>query len=274
MSCETFRPAAGFTLQLVGENLLRFLALGPVALDSGARKIELRGMLQRTLLATLLAKRGCVVPTTTLLSELWRDHPPCLAENALHAHVSRLRRRLSDLEGGRGASRLVSLPPGYQLLIDEHDFDATSFLRTLGDIRSQPVMEPVEVSRRLRTALSMWYGPTFGEFLGGPVCQSFAVRCEEGRLAALELLFDSELKIGHHAEIIGELSVVVESEPLNERFCEQLMMALYRSGRQADALVKYRNMRLRMTEELGLEPSPGLQRCERAILRHDPEVDR
>jgi len=166
---------------------------------------------------------------------------------------------------------LVGLPSGYRLLVPEQDVDALLFLRTLGEVR-RLATDPAAAIVRLRAALALWYGPVFGGLVGGPICQAAVARFEAARSVAAETLFDLELRQGRHTEIIPELSGLVESQALNERFCEQLMVALYRSGRQIEALDAYRRMRLRLDTELGVAPSPTLRKYERAILAHDPAL--
>ncbi len=247
--------------------------LGPIEIQADGRTVEIRGTIQRTLLAALLACGGRQVMTNSLMDELWGTHTPGNAENALQAHVSRLRRRFEEAEPVRTTPRLASLPSGYRLLTDGAQIDAELFLRATTEVRARPGMDPVEVIAKLREALALWRGPAFGGALGGLICQGAAVRYEEVRSAAFALLFENELMIGRHEQIIAELSELVEAESLNERLCQQLMVALYGAGRQTDALALYRRMRERLTEELGIEPSPALRRVEHAILSQDPTLD-
>jgi SARP family transcriptional regulator, regulator of embCAB operon len=247
--------------------------LGPLEIATDGRAVEVRGTIQRTLLSALLVGGGRQVMTNSLMDELWGSRPPGNAENALQAHVSRLRRRFEEVEPGRDAPRLVSLPSGYRLLTDDAQVDAELFVRAINEVRAKPDMEPVEVIRRLREALALWRGPVFGGAIGGLICQAATVRYEEQRSSAYSMLFENELLIGRHSQIIAELAELVEAESLNERLCQQLMVALYGAGRQTDALALYRRMRERLTEELGIEPSPALRRVELAILSQDPALD-
>jgi DNA-binding SARP family transcriptional activator len=257
-----------------------FSVLGKVAMSSGDQSIEVQGGFQRAVVIVLLMSSRRMVPADTLIDELWSEHAPRHAENALQAHVSRLRRKLEELEPDRRVPRLARLPrvasrpSGYRLLLEDDELDGALFMRTLQEIRQRPAPDPSEAVRKIRAALSLWSGPPFGGFRGGPICQAAATLYDESRLAAMGLLFDNELRLGRHFEIIPELSEQVESGSLNERLCEQLMVALYRAGRQTDALAAYRRMRARLNDELGIEPSPSLQRCERAILSHDPALER
>jgi SARP family transcriptional regulator, regulator of embCAB operon len=253
--------------------MLRFLILGPIEILSERRHIEVRGAFQRALLVTLLASTGNFVLTDTLIDELWRGAPPRRVGNALQAHVSRLRRTLENLDPGRQTPQLVTLPSGYRLVLDRDEVDAAIFIQAIQEIRTQHRMDPEGATQRLRAALSLWRGPAFGGAVGGSLCQSSAVRYEQSRFRALELLFDIELESGRHSEIIAELCEVTESEHFNERLCGQLMVAFYRAGRQADALAVYRRMRARLDDQLGIEPSPALQKYEHAILVQDPALD-
>jgi SARP family transcriptional regulator, regulator of embCAB operon len=250
---------------------MKFLYLGSLECWLGDRPVEIRGTSQRTLLAALLAAGSKPVSVDALVDELWGGNPPARMENALQAHVSRLRRKL-HCAGGNTSVSLSSLPFGYRLIVPEKDVDAAAFMRALKDVRSRPNMDATMAVVKLRSAVALWRGPVFGGPLGGTICQAAAARYESARSVAVEMLFDLELQCGRHTEVISELSELVESQSLNERFCEQLMVALYRSGRQADALNVYRRMRMRMNADLGVEPSPTLRNYERAVLAHDPAL--
>jgi DNA-binding SARP family transcriptional activator len=238
--------------------MVRFGILGPIAVEA----VDLRGRFQRTLLATLLINAGRVVTASSLIDELWGESPPGDAENALQAHISRLR--------GKLPAPLVRLPSGYRLLVEPHEIDAEMFVRSVVRLRARRDLLPAEVIERLRAALSLWRGPVFGGDLGGFGCQAAAARYEEHHAAALELLYDTELELGRHANVVAELRELVESKSVNERLCAQLMVALYRTGRQTDALAVYRRIRTRLADELGTTPSASLQRMELAILAQDP----
>jgi DNA-binding SARP family transcriptional activator len=252
--------------------MLRYRVLGPIEIQAADRPLEIRGRFQRTLLAALLVNPGRLVMAHLLVSELWGDNPPGNAENALQAHVSRLRRKLAKAEPNRRTPRVVSLPSGYRLLAKPDEVDADRFMQTVTQVRARPDLDPREAIQLLRDALSLWRGPAFGGDLTGFICQAAAIRYEEHRASALALLFDKELQIGRHAQVIAELSEFVESESLNEGLCAQLMVALYRAGRQTDALALYRRVRARLADELGIEPCPTLRDCEHAILSHDPKL--
>ncbi|MFE2277673.1 BTAD domain-containing putative transcriptional regulator [Streptomyces sp. NPDC059454] len=234
--------------------------------------MSLSGGVQRVFFQVLLASEGRMVSTEALVDELWGESPPGGVVNALHAQVSRLRKRLGVLEPWRETSRLTKNANGYQLVMAEEELDAALFVRSVRTAQTMVYSDPAAASETLRAALLMWQGPVFGGGSGGILCQAAARRYEEYRIGALEAYFESRLALGNHVEILGELSETHAENPLRERFCEQLMIALYRAGRQAEALQTYRWMRSRLTRELGIEPSPVLRRTEQAILRHDAQA--
>jgi SARP family transcriptional regulator, regulator of embCAB operon len=251
--------------------LTKFFVLGPLECWSAERPVNIPGTLQRTLLATLLAAEGNPVSVESLVTELWADSPPPQWENALQAHVSRLRRRLDTVADDRPA-RLIVQYSGYCLSTYADAVDAKVFLRELANARFPGAGDPRRAADALRRALSLWRGNAFGLVIQGPLCRTVAQRYEAARLVALETLFDLELRIGRHTDIIPTLSELVESPSLNERFCEQLMIALYRSGQQAVALSAYRRMRERLKDELGVEPTITLRNMLNAILVHHPAL--
>lgn len=247
---------------------ISFRCLGPLECWAGTQQIEVRGSFQRTLLAALLITNPRPVSVDALFEELWGDEPPIKADNALQAHISRLRRKIRQVPG----ADLITTPSGYALLVGGENVDARVFLQCLHQVRSQVDQDLVTQIGILRSALGLWRGPVFGGHLGGPICQAAAARYEADRLIAMELLLDLELRRGRHFEIIPELIELTEAQPLNERFCEQLMVAMYRSGRQTEALEVYRRLRSRMDSHLGMDPSPEVREYERAILAHDPAL--
>lgn len=251
--------------------MTRFSVLGPIECWSGQRQVEVHGVLQRTLLATLLAADSKPLPAETAAVELWAGAPPKLWRNALHAHVSRLRRWLGAIADDRPA-RLTVQPGGYCLQVEEDNLDASVFMRGFTRARVLANTDPVGAISAFRAALSLWRGSAFGNVVGGPRCRSAAARYDSARLMGLEAMFDLELRAGRHVDVIPALSELVESPMLNERFCEQLMVALYRSGLQSEALATYRRMRHRLDTELGVQPTQTLRDHEKAVLAHDPAL--
>lgn len=247
-----------------------FLVLGAMELRTRRHTVQVRGVGKQTLLAAFLATGNKLVTVDVLAEELWGTTPPPKMENALQAQVSRLRRTMVRLEPERRTPRLTTAASGYRFAVEWTELDALSFLHTIDTIRNRPRTEPRRDVADLRSALALWRGPVFGGLTGGPLCQTAAARYEESRTAALELLYDLELRTGNHARVVPELTEIVAQAPMQEQFCSLLMVALYRSGRQTDALEIYRQLRQRLVDELGVEPSPVLRRYEKAILDHDP----
>lgn len=250
--------------------MLSFSILGSLEIHTPTGRAEIPGELQRTLIQVLLVSERQAVAGETLIEEMWGDSAPDNQANALQAHISRLRRRLKALEPGRTGSRLTMHPSGYRLTVEDEELDSALFLGKVRQAETLLPQRPAEAAGLLRSALGLWRGPVFGQVAEGSVCRLAAARLEEHRLRAMELLFDAELAAGRHASILAELNEAHISNPLRERFCEQLMIALYRSGRQADALDAYRQMWHRLSEEIGVLPSPSLRSVEHAILAHDP----
>ena len=230
--------------------------LGPLQVEIDGRRVELRRPKQRALLALLALRAGEVVSTDRLVDGLWGESPPKAAVGSLQNVVSELRKAL-------GPDLLVTRSPGYVLEIDRELVDAHRFERLAHEGHAET----------LRQALALWRGPALADLTFEPFAQGEIGRLEELRAFAREELFDTELELGQHAQLVAELEGFVAEHPLRERPRRQLMLALYRSGRQADALEAYRRARETLVEELGIEPSPELQRLEQAILRHDPSAD-
>ncbi len=249
--------------------MLNFCVLGPVEVRSQAKTFRVKGTLQRTLLATLVVNARKFVTSDELIDELWGDGPPDHVDNALQAHISRLRRNLAALEPGATRSRLTTRQSGYYLLAEDEEIDAALFEQKVMQLGA-PAQPTAQSAHDLRDLLELWRGPIFGGAVGGRLCRAAAARLEEARLTALELLHDFELAAGEHRATIPELRELLVDHPYKERFRQQLMLALYRSGRQAEALEVYRELRHQLTEELGLAPSPAMRAYEQAILAQDP----
>ena len=243
--------------------MLEFRILGPLEVSADGTPLVLGGQKQRALLAILLLRAGEVVSTDRLLDELWGESPPRTAGTSLHNLVSQLRKLL-------GPDLVVTRPPGYVLKLGGHELDLRRFERLVGAAREA---NAATRARLLREALDLWHGTPLGEFAYEPFAQNEIGRLEELRLSALEDRIDADLELGRHSELVGELEALVAAQPLRERPRGQLMQALYRSGRQADALEAYREARRALTEELGIEPTPALQQIHAAILRQDAGLD-
>jgi DNA-binding SARP family transcriptional activator len=237
--------------------------LGPLeVLDAGLR-VELGGIKQRSLLAVLALHANEIVSVDRLIDELWGAAPPRTAAKSIQVYVSRFRKQL-------GEDRFITRPPGYALRADASELDVARFeeLVTAAQHADAPT-----AARLLRTALELWRGPALADLAFEPFAQSEVARLEELRWAAVEQRIDADLAAGRHAALLPELQALAGRHPMREPLHAQLMLALYRSGRQAEALEAYRRARHVLMEELGLEPGDELKRLERAILRQDPALD-
>jgi DNA-binding SARP family transcriptional activator len=247
---------------------VKFRVLGPVEVIVDGRPVSLPAAKPRALLAVLLLSRNRVVSIGQLVDELWGETPPDTATKALQGYVSHLRKAL-------GAERVVTKPPGYFLHVDEGELDLDQFEQLVREGRELLAAgDSKAAAKRLSEALELWRGTPFAEFESEPFARDAGARLEDARLAALEERIEADLALGRHARLVPELEELVAREPLRERPRAQLMLALYRSGRQADALELYRRTRETLSEELGIEPSLELQELERKMLQHDPSLER
>jgi YVTN family beta-propeller protein len=249
---------------------VEFFLLGPLEVREGGKAIPVTGRRQRLLIALLLIQPNEVVSRDRLIEELWQGNPPATAENALHGIVSQVRKLLES--PGRPLP-LVTRPPGYALEIDPEAIDSHRFVRLLERGREALAGgQPESGARLLREALGCWRGRPFEDLGDPPFARAEAAHLEELRLQAFEDRIEADLRLGRAGELVPELQTFVGREPYRERLRGQLMLALYRSGRQADALASYRDARRLFVDELGIEPSRELQELEQAILRQDPSL--
>jgi DNA-binding SARP family transcriptional activator/predicted ATPase len=244
--------------------MMQVRILGPFQLEDGGRQITVGGVRQRAVLADLVLNANEVVPSEQLLLDLWGEESRPSAANSLQAAISRLRRVLPP-------GRLITAAPGYELRIFPAELDVKQFEQLIFEGREALVARAsAEAARTLDQALALWRGPPLADFRYEPFAQTEIARLEELRLTCLEERIEARLALGSAGELTAELRRLVSEHPLRERLHGQLMLALYRSGRQAEALEVYRDFRRTMREELGLEPLPALGELETAILRHDP----
>jgi predicted ATPase/DNA-binding SARP family transcriptional activator len=245
-----------------------FRILGPLELADGGRTIPIVGDRQRALIAILLIHANEAVSTDALIDELWGEHAPASPRKGLQIQVSRLRKAL-----GEGSARLVTRPNGYLLQVEPGELDLDRCER-LADQGRQALAanDPGRAAEQMSESLALWRGPPLGEVAFESFAQAEIGRLEELRLALLEDRIDADLACGRHAELVGELEALVAEHPLRERLRRQLVLALYRGGRQVDALEAYRAAREMLNEELGLEPTPALRELEQAILTHDADL--
>jgi DNA-binding SARP family transcriptional activator/ABC-type branched-subunit amino acid transport system substrate-binding protein len=254
---------------------MEFRILGPLEVSDEGRRVEIGGHKQRALLASLLLHANEVVSLDRLIDELWGETPPPTAAKTLQAQVSRLRRSLNGDEdpGAHMRGPLQTRGHGYVLTVEPGQVDADRFQGMLEEARrARAEGKPDEAAEELRRALALWRGPALADFAYESFAQTEIARLDELQVTALEERIEADLALGRHAVLIGELEALVARHPLRERLRGQLMLALYRSDRQAEALHVYQEFRLALAEELGLEPSQGLQRLERQILEQDPEL--
>jgi len=250
-----------------GRPVLAFRILGPFEVVDGDRPVVLGGPKLQALLAVLLVHRGEVVSTDRLIDALWGERASGTAAKTVQVYVSNLRKALGD-------GLLVTRGHGYLLQTEAGQVDSDRFEALVAEGRG--ALEAGDArggAARLREALALWRGPALADFAYEGFAQGVIARLEEERLEALEDRIDADLAIGEQAGLVGELEALVAEHPLRERLQGQLMLALYRSGRQADALERYREARQALIAELGLEPGRRLQELERAILAQDPVLD-
>ena len=244
--------------------MLEFRILGPLeVVANGAGVVPIAAQKQRALLALLLLNANEVVSTDRLVDGLWGASPPKTAVTSLQNSVSQLRKLL-------GPGVLETKTPGYVLRVDDDAVDLSRFERLVAAARG------ADAGRRaalLREALDLWRGEPLAELAFEPFADMEIRRLGELRLIVLEQRIEAELDLGHHAELVPELEVLVQRHPLRERLRAQLMLALYRAGRQADALQAYADARRALVDELGIEPSPALQQLHAAILRQEARLD-
>src|SRR5438874_7519983 len=245
----------------------QFSLLGPLSVSSDGTPVALGGQKRRALLAVLLLDANNVVSRDRLIDALWGEEPPDTARNTIQVYVSQLRKLLPD-------DVLETAPPGYRLILDPDAVDLFEFVRLSEEGRTAlGAADAAGAAETLRAALALWRGAPLADLPWEPFAQAEIVRLEELRLAALEDRIEADLALGRHGQLVGELERLVAEQPLRERLRAQLMLALYRSGRQADALAVYQRARRTLVDELGIEPSESLRHLERGILEHDPSLD-
>jgi DNA-binding SARP family transcriptional activator/tetratricopeptide (TPR) repeat protein len=254
---------------------MEFKILGPLEAWDQGRRVPLGPPQQQAVLAVLLLNAGRVVSVDRLVDELWSDAPPATVGAVLQVYVSRLRRAL---RGGQDPATqrplLLTERPGYRLLVSPDQVDANRFERLVErGRRALADDEPEQAAATLRQALALWHGPALADLAAKLTRQTMTARLDEGRVAALEDRIDADLGCGRHHQLVGELVELAARHPLRERLHAQLMLALYRSGRHAEALGVYRDTRRELVENFGVEPGAELQRLQRAVLVADPTLE-
>jgi DNA-binding SARP family transcriptional activator len=241
---------------------VEFQILGPLEVLDDGTPVAIAGSKRRAVLALLLLHANEVVRSERLIDDLWGENAPRNAPAALHNHVSRLRKAL-------GADVLARREWGYVLRAEPDSIDLHRFECLVAAAEPLPARER---SAKLADALALWRGPALADLTAQPGLQTEIARLDELRLTTLERRIDADLEAGRNADLVGEIEALIAAQPLREHVRGQLILALYRAGRQAEALEVYRETRRVLTDELGLEPSPALKELEKAILRQDPAI--
>jgi len=254
---------------------MRFQVLGPLEVEADDGPVVLGGPKERLLLALLLTRPNQVVSVDALVRGLWGERPPATAAKTLQSHVKRLRRVLEPGRArGAAGEVLVTREPGYLLRVPPAALDATRFEElTAAGRRALSEGQTDAAASMLREALGLWRGQPFQEFLNADFAMTEAERLAELRLGAVEDRLEADLRVGRHRELVAELEGLVREHPLRERLWAQLMLALYRAGRQADALLAYQRARSVLVEELGIDPGAELRRLHAAVLAQDPGLE-
>ena len=241
---------------------MEFRILGPLEVVADGQSLPLGGVKQRALLALLLLNANEPVSVDRIVDEVWGERPPPTAAKNVQVYVSHLRKAL-------GETTIVTTPAGYGLRIADGSVDVQRAEHALFLAQGRPAADRIEL---LQSALALWRGPPLGELGDLPFARAEIIRLEELRLHLLKRRIEAELALGRHEEVVPELEKLVAAHPLDERLRGQLMLALYQSGRQAEALEVYRDTRRTLTEELGIEPDEELRALEQQILAHDPAL--
>ena len=255
--------------------MLRFGLLGPLLVDVDGCPVELVGTRPKALLAILLAHANHVVGMDRLIDDLWAGTPTPGAAATLQGYVSELRKALAAATGA--SAPIVTRRPGYLIQLETDQLDVLGFQRLIDEARAATAAGKAEAPQlaagRLREALALWRGPALADFADEPFSRPIATRLEEARMWALEERVEMDLRAGLQNDLVDELLDLTDRHPLRERLWGQRMLALYRCGRQAEALRSYQELRRHLDEELGIEPSPQLQRLELAVLSQDPALE-
>ena len=250
-----------------------FRILGPLEVLDDGRSLALAGTKPRALLALLLLHANETLTTDRLIDALWGEHPPAGAAKTLQMHISRLRKALAGSDGSGRASPIVTRERGYELALDPEQLDSHRFERLLARGRAELAGDRADSAvRAFEEALALWRGDPLADLAYEPFALPEIARLDDLRSATLEQLIEAKLALGGHAEVVEQLEVLIGEHPYRERLRAQLMLALYRCDRQADALQAYQDARTTLVEELGIEPGERLRELEQAVLAQDPAL--
>src|SRR6516165_7593929 len=256
---------------MVGGYDLEFCVLGPVEVSEGGQNLPLGGPKQRALFADLILNAGTIVSTAQLIDDVWGDVSPPTAGHTVETYIARLRRVLRD---GSRPEVLLTRSPGYLLDVEPEHVDVLRFGQLVRDGTAAAGRgDHEEASAVLGAALALWRGQALADVADAPFARAAARRLTDQHLVVLERRIDSDLQLGLAQDLIPELEALVVSHPYHEPFYRQLMLALYRSGLQSDALAAFRRARGLLASDLGIQPGPDLRRTEQAILRQDPGLE-
>ncbi|GGL01907.1 hypothetical protein Sme01_46640 [Sphaerisporangium melleum] len=249
---------------------MEFRVLGSLQVVDGGADLTPSAGKVRAVLAMLVLRHNQIVSTRELIDELWGEHPPATALPTLHTYVYKLRKML----GTGGPATVITQPYGYLLATAPETIDAHRFDRLVADgWNALEHDDPAHATQTLTRALALWRGPALADLAAGELLSAQITRLEEGRLRALHLRLDADLRLGRHHELISELKELIATHPLNEDFYAKLMTALYRAGRRGEALEVFQNLRQVLVGQLGLEPSPALSRLQQRLLSADPGLE-
>lgn len=257
---------------------MKIQVLGPLSADLNGGSIVPTAGKPRQILALLALHPGRVVPVPVLKNEIWGTEPPQSALTTLHTYILQLRRCIGAATGpgapGAAKALLATRHGGYLMQVPAESVDVYQYERLVTEGRAAfEAGDDATSACRFRQALELWRGPALVDVRVGPVLGIEIMRLEESRLGTLERRIDADLRLGRHAELIAELTELTARYPQHEGLHSQAMVALYRSGRQASALEVYRRLRVRLIEQLGVEPSPRVQRLHQAMLAVDPQLN-
>jgi DNA-binding SARP family transcriptional activator len=244
---------------------MRFQVLGPLEVTRERASIPLGGPKQRAVLAHLIVRANQVVPTDALIDQVWGEEPPESARNVLQTYISHLRSAL-------GTERIEGRTPGYILHLEPFELDAVRFESLVREARNANGQSDRAASL-LREALELWKGPAFADLGADGSLVGEIARLNDLHLQALEERIGADIACGRHIDVLGEAEALIHEHPLRERLWGHLIIALYRSGRQTDALNAYQRLREILADELGVDPSPELQRLHERVLRQDPDLE-
>jgi DNA-binding SARP family transcriptional activator/ABC-type glycerol-3-phosphate transport system substrate-binding protein len=243
-----------------------FRILGPLEVSAGDGSLQIGGRRQRTVLAVLLLNANRTTSTDAIIDAVWGDDPPATARRSIQVYVSRLKKAFGD-------GRIASVDPGYRLRVEDGELDADRFTVLATAARTMVASDPRGALREFDAALALWRGPAMSDLVDDPGIRSRSLPFDEERMAVVEDRFDLELVLGHHEAVVGSIERSLSEHPYRERLWGQLMIALYRSGRQADALKAYGRARGVLVGDLGIDPSPELRALEERILNQDASLD-